>query len=88
MHALAANGIEITGERCNQRLAFAGPHFRDFAAMQNDTADKLDVVMALAEGSFCGFPDDCKGFGKNIVKRLAASGPFLERHRFRREFFV
>jgi hypothetical protein len=41
--ALAGERVQIHGQRGDQRLAFAGLHLRDFAAMQDDAADQLHV---------------------------------------------
>ena len=44
MRAPAGNGIEIQRHDGHQRLAFAGRHFRNAAAMQRDAADELHIV--------------------------------------------
>ena len=41
-------------ERAGQRLALAGAHLGDGAAVQHHAADQLDVEMALAEGALGG----------------------------------
>ena len=71
VNALALDRVQI-GRQCrDQRLAFTGAHFRNFAAMEDDTAHHLHVEMPHAQ-----HPDRClayggEGFGKNIVQRLA-----------------
>ena len=37
MDAAAGQGVEIDGQGGNQRLAFAGGHFGDFARVQGDS---------------------------------------------------
>ena len=39
--------------------------------VQNNTADELDVVMALAEGAFGGLADDGKSLGQELVQGFA-----------------
>ncbi len=43
MHAAARKRIEISRQRGNQRLAFAGLDFADAALVQNHATDELDV---------------------------------------------
>ena len=42
-------GVEVDGERGDQRLAFAGLHLGDLALVQDHAADHLHVEMALPE---------------------------------------
>ena len=88
VHALAADCIEITGERRDQGLAFTGPHFGDFAAMEHDTADQLHIIMALSQCPFGRFAYDRESFRQYVVERFTASGPFLERQGFCSKLFV
>ncbi len=41
--AAAAQGVEIDGHGGDEGFAFAGGHFGDFALMQGDAADELDI---------------------------------------------
>ena len=45
VHALAGEGIQVSGQRCDQGFPFAGSHFRDFPVVKYHTADELYVVM-------------------------------------------
>ena len=45
----------------DERLAFTGLHFRDFAVVQHHAADQLHVEMAHVEEAAAGFADQRKG---------------------------
>ena len=47
--------------------------------MQDDAADQLHVEMALSERPLGGLADGGKGFGKQIIERLAVGQALLER---------
>ncbi len=68
--ASAGKGIEVNGHRGDQGLAFAGPHFHNFAPVELIPADNLNVVVAQANGSLGRFPDGCKGPGKDSLQNL------------------
>ena len=70
VHALAFNRIQIGGQRRDQRFSLAGLHFGNHTLVQHNTADKLDVIMALPQRSFGSLADDGKSLGQNIVKRF------------------
>ena len=78
MYAVAGKGVEIGGQGGDQGLAFAGLHFRDHAAVENDAAHELDVEMALAQGALGGFADGGEGFHQKIVEGLALVDAFAE----------
>ena len=71
VNALAGERVEIGGEGGDQRLAFAGAHFRDRALVQHEAADQLHVEMALLEGALGRFAHGGEGGGRNVVDRLA-----------------
>ena len=71
VNALAFERIQIGRQRGDQRLSFTGLHFRDPALMQNDTADELHVEMPHVQDALAGFANDCEGFRKQVVQRLA-----------------
>ena len=71
MDAFAFQRVEIDRQRCHQRLAFTGPHFGDFTAMQHHPADHLDVKVTHAKHPLGGFTNRGERFGQQIVERLA-----------------
>ena len=71
MYAFAVKSIKIGGQSGYQRFAFTGFHFGNLAVVQNNTADELDVVMALAKGAFGGLADDGKSLGQELVQGFA-----------------
>ena len=71
VHALAFEGVQIGGQRGDQRLAFAGLHFGDFALVQHHAADQLHVEMAHIEHAAPGFADHGEGFDQQVVERCA-----------------
>ena len=72
--ALAFERVEVSGQGGDQRLAFTGSHFGDFAAMQDDAADQLHVEVAHVEEAAAGFANYGEGFDQQIVER-ARPGP-------------
>ncbi len=62
MDALALDGIEIGRERGDQRLAFAGAHLGDLAAVEHDAADHLDIEMPHPEHAHRGLAHGGEGF--------------------------
>ncbi len=77
--ALAGQRVEIDGQRRDQRLAFAGLHLGDHAAMEDDAAEQLDVEMALAEDALRRFAHRCEGVDQDIVERLPGGDACLQR---------
>jgi len=49
VNALLGDRVEVRGQRRDQGLALAGAHLGDLAAMQDDAADQLDVVVTHPE---------------------------------------
>ncbi|MDT4874195.1 hypothetical protein FQZ97_1094830 [compost metagenome] len=49
MRALAGQRIEIHGQRCHQRLAFAGAHLGNRAVVHDHATDQLHVEMPHAQ---------------------------------------
>jgi hypothetical protein len=88
VHALAFERVEVGRQRGDERLAFAGAHFRDLAQVQHHAADQLHVVMAHAEHAARGFAADGEGFGQKLVERFALRRRVLELRRLRLEFGV
>src|SRR3954468_16899371 len=69
----AAPGQRVEVERGggDKRLALAGLHFGDLALVEHNSADKLNIVVTLAERSLGGFPDRRKRLRQEVVQRLA-----------------
>ncbi len=88
VHALALDRIEI-GRQCgDQRLALARTHLGNFAAVQDDAADHLDIEMAHAEHADRCLAHRGEGFGKDVVERLALGQERPELVGLRGEFGV
>ena len=71
MDALAGERVEVARQRGDQRFAFAGFHFGDFALVQHHAADQLHVEMAHVEDPAAGFAHDREGFDQEVVERGA-----------------
>ena len=78
MDALAFQGVEIGRQRGDQGLAFAGDHFGDVAAVQDDAADHLHVVMPHAQDAAAGLAADGERLDQQVVERLAGGQPLAE----------
>ncbi len=68
--ALAGQGVEVDGERGDERLAFTGDHLGDRAVVQAPAADELDVEGAHAHGALARLADGGERFGQQIVEAL------------------
>ncbi len=88
MHALAFEGVEIDRQGGDQRLAFAGLHFGDLAAMEDHAALELDVEVALAECALGSLAHRGEGFGLDVVQRFALGQAFAELGGLAAQFFV
>ena len=69
--AVAGERVEIDRQGRDQRLAFAGFHLGDHAAMQHDATHQLHVEMALTEGALRRLAHRRKGFDEQIVELCA-----------------
>ena len=78
MDALAFERVEVAGQSRHQRLAFTRRHFGDLAAVEDDAADHLHVEMAHAERADRRLAHRRKGFGQDVVERLAGREPVAE----------
>ena len=88
VHALPGERVQIHGQRGDQRLAFAGFHFRDFAAMQHDAADQLHVEMPHVQNAAAGFAHGGEGGNQQIVERRALRDLFPEDDGLPGEFLI
>ena len=75
VHALAFERVEVGGQRGDERLAFAGLHFRDPAAVQHHAADELHVEVAHVEHAPAGFAHDGEGLRQHVVERSRPGRP-------------
>ncbi len=76
--AFAGERIQVRGQGCDQRLAFAGLHLGDPAPVQDDAADQLDVEVPHVERAAAGLADHGEGFRQQIIERLACGQPAAE----------
>ncbi len=86
--ALAVKCIEVAGKRRDKRLAFAGLHLCNHAAVQRDAADELDIEVAHAERALRCLADRCEGLGQKVVERFAVRKALTEEHRLMRKLCV
>ncbi len=61
VHAAPGQRVQHSGQRGDERFAFARLHLGDFAFIQNDAADQLHVKMAHPEPSAAHFPHQSEG---------------------------
>ena len=88
VHALAFEGVEIDRQRRHQGLALAGRHLGNPALVEDDAADELHVVVALAECALRGFARDGEGLDQQVFQGLAVFEPLPERRRLGAELLV
>jgi hypothetical protein len=62
----------------DERFSFAGFHFGDAAAVEDDAADELHVEVAHVELAAAGFAAHGEGFYKDVVERGAVGDALLE----------
>ena len=74
----AAESVEVSRQGGDQGLAFAGDHLGDHAAVQDDAADDLHIVMAHVLGAASGFAASGKGLGQDVIQRFARLEPFAK----------
>ncbi len=88
VHAIAGESVQVRGKRGDERLAFAGHHFRDIIAVQRDATDDLHIVVAHVLGALGGFAAGGKRFRQDVVECFPLGEPFLELGRHFFEFRV
>ena len=76
--ALALEGVEVRRERGDERLAFAGDHLGDVAAVQDDAADHLHVEVAHVLGALGGLAAGGERLGQEVVELRAGGEPLAE----------
>ena len=68
---LPVERVEVGRQRGDERLAFAGDHLGDVAAVQDDAADDLHVVVPHVLGAAGGLAAGGERLGQEVVERLA-----------------
>ena len=76
--AVAAERVQIDRERRDQGLALAGAHLGNLAAVEDDAADQLDVIVALAKRALGGLTNRREGLRQQRVEGLAGGDARLE----------
>ncbi len=69
--AVAAQAVERDGERSGQRLALAGLHLGDVAAVQDHAADQLHVEVAHAHRPPADLSRDRERLRQHVIERRA-----------------
>ena len=69
--ALAVERVEVGRQGRDQRLAFAGLHFGDPAAVEHHAADQLHVEVPHVQHAAAGLADDRERLGQQVVERFA-----------------
>ncbi len=88
VHALPAQGVQVDGQRRDQRFSFTGSHFSDFAAVQDHSADQLHIEMPHVQDAPARFAADGEGFDQQVIERFAIGDALLEFDGFLGEFGV
>ena len=81
VHAPPVEGVQVGGERRNERLALSGLHFRDPSEVQCHAPHQLHVEVALAQHPPGRLTHDGVGLDEQVVERLALVETLLELHR-------
>src|SRR5262249_61453117 len=69
VNAGASEGIQNCGKRGDERFAFARFHFGDFAVVQNESADELNVEMTHVEEAAARFASEGESGNDGRLKR-------------------
>ena len=78
MNAFGGQGIEIGREGCDKGFSLTGLHLCNLTLVQDHAANHLDIEMPLAKRSLGRFAHQRKGFGQDVVHRLAGGQPLPE----------
>ncbi len=76
--ALAFEGVEIGGQRCDEGLAFARLHLGNLAAVEHGAADELHVEVPHVQRPLARLADHGKRVGQQVVERLAVRQPLAQ----------
>ena len=88
MHTFSGQGIQVGRQGRCQRFALTGFHLGNFAFMQNDSADQLDIKMSHIQRSHGGFPYSGKRFRQDIIKGFPLIDALFEHRRLRFELII
>ena len=86
--ALACEGVQVGGQGGDERLAFAGLHLGDGAAVQGHAADELHVEVPHVEDPAAGLAHHGERLGQQVVEGLALRERLAEFLRLARELGV
>ena len=64
MNAFAREGVEVRGQRGDERLAFAGAHLGDLPVVQYHAAQQLHVEVPHAQCALAGFARNRERLGQ------------------------
>ena len=78
MDSAAAEGIKVRRKGCDEGLSFSGPHLDDLTFVEDHTADKLNVEVALTEGTLGGLPDGRETLRDEVFQVLTTSEALAE----------
>ena len=78
VHALAADGVEVGRQGCDQGLTFTGTHFGDLVIMQNHAADQLHVIMTHAQRAYRRLSTNRKCFIEQLFQGFAVGKTLAE----------
>ena len=78
VHAFAGEGIQVGGQDRDQGFTFTGFHFGDFALVEDDAADELDVEGSHTQGPEGSLPGYGEGLGEEVVQGLPPVQALLE----------
>ena len=81
MDATPVEGVEVGGERGDERLALSRLHLGDPAEVQCQPTHQLHVEVALAKHPPRRLAHDREGLDREVVEGLAVVEPLLELHR-------
>jgi hypothetical protein len=67
MDSLSIKGVEVSWESGDQSFPFSCCHLGNFALVEDDSAEKLDIKVAKSERSFGSLSHDSEYFGQNVI---------------------
>ena len=88
VHALAFERVEIGGQGGDQRLALAGDHLGDVAAVEDHPAHELDVEVPHVEEPPARLAAGGERLGQQVVERLPVGQPAAKLDRLRLQLLI